>query len=257
MGYTPSGHDLCIPIGANPSCLQTTLASLLSQKSSHTVPHWLLHISTRPSWVFCPSWSLMSPYVQLPEGEYSNICASTFPQFMYISRHDRLCKMVVHWWLFTKGCSLIVGNLSTCHTSYPMESLKKISGDLVSLAAHGKGSSYIRPTITMQLFSYSSCWGCVMETWFQLAYHYIIVEHNHDCLLKHLTPASSEWLQFRMLIAFGIQFERLSSLPMHCALSKWMGPVPSPNCALGNGIAPARIYWSTVNWKSCEMQNTE
>ena len=40
---------LYVPVEAKPSCLQTTLASLLSQKSSHTVPHaLLLQISTRP-----------------------------------------------------------------------------------------------------------------------------------------------------------------------------------------------------------------
>jgi len=40
---------LYVPVEAKPSCLQTTLASVLSQKSSHTVPHaLLLQISTRP-----------------------------------------------------------------------------------------------------------------------------------------------------------------------------------------------------------------
>ena len=56
------------PIGENPSCLQATLASVVSQKSSHTVPHWLmLHISTRPSRGLCPLWSLISPYAHITE----------------------------------------------------------------------------------------------------------------------------------------------------------------------------------------------
>ena len=38
------------PVLGNPSCLQTTSASLKSQESSHTVPQVLLkHTSTRPS----------------------------------------------------------------------------------------------------------------------------------------------------------------------------------------------------------------
>ena len=51
------------PAGRNPSCLQTMLASAIPQRSSQTVPHWLLlQISTRPSRVFAPPWSLMSPF---------------------------------------------------------------------------------------------------------------------------------------------------------------------------------------------------
>ena len=44
-----------IPFTEKPSCLQTTLASELSQKSSHTVPHWFpMKISTLPSLLLCP-----------------------------------------------------------------------------------------------------------------------------------------------------------------------------------------------------------
>ena len=50
----------------NPSCLQTTLASLLSHPSSHTVPHSLLiQISTLPSKGLKPPDNLTSPYEQL------------------------------------------------------------------------------------------------------------------------------------------------------------------------------------------------
>ena len=54
-----------LPVEANPSCRQATLASGVPQKSSHTVPHTLLlHISTRPWLEFDPPRSLMSPWTQ-------------------------------------------------------------------------------------------------------------------------------------------------------------------------------------------------
>ena len=54
-----------LPVEANPSCRQATLASGVPQKSSHTVPHTLLlHISTRPSLEFDPPRSLISPWTQ-------------------------------------------------------------------------------------------------------------------------------------------------------------------------------------------------
>ena len=47
----------------NPSCLQTTWASVASHRSSHTVPQiLLLQISTRP-WVLLPPWSLTAPWI--------------------------------------------------------------------------------------------------------------------------------------------------------------------------------------------------
>ena len=49
-----------------PVCLQTTSASLLFQKSSHTVPHSSkIHISTLPSELSDPSTSRTSPFVQV------------------------------------------------------------------------------------------------------------------------------------------------------------------------------------------------
>ena len=49
----------------NPSCLQTTLASRASQRSSHTVPQALpLHTSTRPALELVPPRSLTAPWVQ-------------------------------------------------------------------------------------------------------------------------------------------------------------------------------------------------
>lgn len=48
----------------NPNCMHTTLASVLSQLFSQTVPHWLfLQISTRPSVLTVP-WSLTLPWMQ-------------------------------------------------------------------------------------------------------------------------------------------------------------------------------------------------
>ena len=51
-----------------PSCLQTTVASEVPQKSSHTVPQlWLRHSSTRPSVGAVPPTSLMSLSLQTAE----------------------------------------------------------------------------------------------------------------------------------------------------------------------------------------------
>ena len=54
------------PVAGKPSCLQTTLASLKSQESSHTVPHTPdeEHTSTLPCVLLEPPTSLSSPSVQ-------------------------------------------------------------------------------------------------------------------------------------------------------------------------------------------------
>ena len=60
-------HQKCLNIpSVYPSWLQTTLASLLSQLSSHTVPQlpWR-HTSTRPWYWLSPFTSRISPFVQL------------------------------------------------------------------------------------------------------------------------------------------------------------------------------------------------
>ena len=58
-------HTRCIcsvPVGENPSSLQTMLPSRLVHKSSQTVPHRLSkQISTRPSALLCPPRSLTAP----------------------------------------------------------------------------------------------------------------------------------------------------------------------------------------------------
>ena len=57
-------HGLNSLVVENPSCLHTTTASLVPQKSSQTVPHvLLLHTSTRPSFGTAPLTSLISPMV--------------------------------------------------------------------------------------------------------------------------------------------------------------------------------------------------
>lgn len=54
-----------IPESLKPSCLHATLASLVDQESSQTVPQTLLlQTSTRPSRLFAPSLSLIAPCVQ-------------------------------------------------------------------------------------------------------------------------------------------------------------------------------------------------
>ena len=61
--------DCKVPVRRNPSCPHTTLASVLSQRSSHTVPQALLtQTSTLPWLEFVPSTSLMSPLTQ-PDGD--------------------------------------------------------------------------------------------------------------------------------------------------------------------------------------------
>ena len=94
------------PIGENPSCLQATLASVVSQKSSHTVPHWLmLHISTRPSRGLCPLWSLISPYAHITEmkntDSYNYKTSIEFIQFynMFI--------FFLRNWLYKRGWKLV------------------------------------------------------------------------------------------------------------------------------------------------------
>ncbi len=53
------------PVVENPNCPQTTCASGVPQKSSHTVPHTpLRQTSTRPSFNDCPFTSLILPSVQ-------------------------------------------------------------------------------------------------------------------------------------------------------------------------------------------------
>ena len=55
----------CLPVLLYPSCPHATLASLVPQKSSHTVPHWpLIQTSTRPSRVKNPPTKRMVPCTQ-------------------------------------------------------------------------------------------------------------------------------------------------------------------------------------------------
>ena len=56
---------LLLPDDENPSCLQTTWASIELHRSSHTVPHTpLTQTSTRPSRDEEPPTSLTEPLVQ-------------------------------------------------------------------------------------------------------------------------------------------------------------------------------------------------
>ena len=69
-----------------PSCLQTTVASEVPHKSSHTVPQlWFLHNSTRPSVGAVPPTSLMSLSVQTAEDrEVYNYVTVLTPQKLYM-----------------------------------------------------------------------------------------------------------------------------------------------------------------------------
>ena len=58
-----SGHNHCLLLVENPSCLHTTAASLPSQPSSHTVPQLPdTNTSTRPSHKCWPPTSLRAPW---------------------------------------------------------------------------------------------------------------------------------------------------------------------------------------------------
>ena len=58
-------HDVVLPLVANPSCLQTTTASVVSQLSLQTVPHCPpMQTSTLPSRSSLPLASLMSVSLQ-------------------------------------------------------------------------------------------------------------------------------------------------------------------------------------------------
>lgn len=56
---------------------------------------------------------------------------------------------------------------------------------------------------------------------------------------RHLTPASSKWLQLWFPIGFAGQSTSLLSLPRQPTLSRRMGPVPWPNRAKRKAVAPA------------------
>ena len=75
----------CSPELGNPSCLQTTSASLKSQKSSHTLPQELLkHTSTRPSSSVRPPTSLTSVLLQTRSEKHKPV------HYQYVSSHDSL-----------------------------------------------------------------------------------------------------------------------------------------------------------------------
>ena len=60
-----SRFKIALPVLKNPSCLQATLASLIDQDSSQTVPQVSFQqTSTRPSYIVDPPTSLMSPFSQ-------------------------------------------------------------------------------------------------------------------------------------------------------------------------------------------------
>ena len=91
ISYTCDCWDVldCSPVLGNPSCLQTTSASLKSQKSSHTLPQELLkHTSTRPSCSVRPSTNLTSPVLQTRVKKHKSV------HYQYASSHDSLITAV-------------------------------------------------------------------------------------------------------------------------------------------------------------------
>lgn len=59
----------------------------------------------------------------------------------------------------------------------------------------------------------------------------------------HLTAASSLWTQ--LCVTAAGQEKRLSSVPMHCRSSKWMGPDPGPKVLIGPEIAVLSVMEET------------
>ena len=58
--------------------------------------------------------------------------------------------------------------------------------------------------------------------------------------IRHLTPASSLWLQ-EVTVPDG-QSKSLVSLPIHCTLFNTIDPVPWPKNALKIAVVPVIIY---------------
>ena len=113
-----------VPVSLNPNCLHATLASLVDQKSSQTVPQsLLLQISTRPSRLFAPSLSLMSPCVQAASVKLINVwrTMSSFPHTCInrLTSHTSILRVttVVHTnsiigtvpesWLCSSACHIV------------------------------------------------------------------------------------------------------------------------------------------------------
>ena len=108
----------CSPELGNPSCLQTTSASLKSQKSSHTLPQELLkHTSTRPSSSVRPPTSLTSVLLQTRSEKHKPV------HYQYVSSHDSLIHSIcAGWGLGTRPMKILLGPVQFISSVPPMQS---------------------------------------------------------------------------------------------------------------------------------------
>ena len=110
---------MLVPVKGRPKLLQTTLASLESQLSSHTVPHTpLMQISTLPSLADWPPASWIVPWVQ-PDKNHrlqSNLIAAMVPDSYKNTKKKRqvstatYSKVVISKW--TQTCYTYNMNLT-------------------------------------------------------------------------------------------------------------------------------------------------
>ena len=87
------------PMGEYPSWLQTTVASWVPHKSSHTVPQvWFRHNSTRPSVGAVPPTSLTSLFAQTEEyREVQVLFYSAHMNFDYLLCWTGLVWLTIKW----------------------------------------------------------------------------------------------------------------------------------------------------------------
>ena len=102
-----------VPVSANPSCRHATLASVVLQRSSQTVPQaLLLQTSTRPSYT-APPTSRISPGLQIAVGDVHK------NQHMSLSDSHTVCGAMPHTHTHTHTRTWCCRDYwgETCHTS--------------------------------------------------------------------------------------------------------------------------------------------
>ena len=86
--------DTSLPSEGSPIWVHTTVASASPQRSSQTVPHWLLkQISTRPSVEFRPPRSRISPSWQGTEMREEKLCDRNLV-YEFRSYQERDCNII-------------------------------------------------------------------------------------------------------------------------------------------------------------------
>ena len=177
---------------------------MLSQESSHTVPHRLfIQTSTLPSFGMLPPTSRNWPVVQTAERNRRNYvhlsivksCSTNFVWF--------------HHLLFLNSVSCMWSTV-----------IKPVSADVSSkfIALQPLVSQLMVILLGSVFYTDISITNC--------AYH----------KPRHLTPASSEWLLVQLTEGLWEQSMSLLSLPLQSTPSRWIAPVPAPKWALPKAI---------------------